>query len=146
MTPRPDSAENLGMAPQPEPAAFEFLRDDTRRRIRVTARATLHAADLATIVVRQANEGAWSFGILYDLRAIQIATPRADALLVADLVRSYLATHGPRGPVALVTRDARMVGIGQSYADSGATIGLEVQVFWDMADAEQWLDGQIGGA
>ena len=134
------------MAPQSEPARFEFHRDDDRHRIRVTARAPLHAADLTAIVVRQANEGAWSFGMLYDLRTIQGATPRADALLVADLVRSYVATHGPRGPVALVTRDARMVGIGQSYADGGAEIGLEVQVFWDLGDAEQWLDGHVGGA
>src|SRR5688572_15080321 len=63
-----------------------YARDDAKSRIRITARVTLHAADLIAIVDRQLSEGAWQFGLLYDLRAVSSATPRADVSVVADHV------------------------------------------------------------
>jgi hypothetical protein len=46
--------------------------------------------------------------------------------------------------VALVTKSAEMVGAGQAYADDTARLGLNVQVFWDPAEAEQWLAERLG--
>ncbi len=119
---------------------FDYARDDTRGRIRVVAHSPLQAADLVAILDRQVSEGTWSFGILYDLSGIQGATARADSLVISDLVRSYVRTYGERGRVAMVTRDAMMRGVGQTYAQDVAPSGVSIQLFGDLADAESWLD------
>jgi hypothetical protein len=122
-----------------ERTRYDYVRDDVRRRIRITAKAALQARDFAAVMTRQAAEGTWAFGVLYDMRAIDGATTRTDAQATADLAKRFIAEHGRRGRVAVVSRGARMVGIAQAYADDGAKSGLEVQVFWDLADAESWL-------
>jgi hypothetical protein len=121
------------------PLRFDYVRDDGRRRIRITAKEPLRAEDFAAVMTRQAAEDTWAFGVLYDMRAIGGATTRPDARATAELAKRFIAEHGPRGRVAVVTRDARMVGIAQAYADDGAKSGMEVQVFWDLAEAENWL-------
>jgi hypothetical protein len=119
---------------------FEYHRDDARRRIRITAREPLQGGDLTSIVDRQAREDTWTFAVLYDLRATHGATLRADAIAVAEHVRRYVDVHGARGPVALVTRRIDMVAAGQIYALDGAKRGFSVEVFWDLDEADRWLD------
>jgi hypothetical protein len=126
----------------PTPARFEYVRDDARRRIRVTAHQPLRAEDFIAIVDRQVREHTWAYGILYDLRAVHEATSKADARSGADHLRNYVTVHGTRGAVALVTRTVDMVGTGQMYAFLGAKIGFHVEVFWDLDAAERWLDAQ----
>jgi len=118
---------------------FDYVRDDARQRIVVTAHKALRAADLIAIIDRQVAEGAWSFAILYDLSGVRGVTPHADSLIVADRVQKYVTTYGGRGPVALVTRDPEMVGVGQSYAYGLTASGVPIQVFWDRSEAEEWL-------
>lgn len=124
------------------PARFDYIRDDARRRIRITAQQPLQAADLIFIVERQISEGTWTYSTLYDLRAVDRGITREDAILIAERVQTYVTTHGPRGPVALVTRSFDMVGFGQMYALDGLKGGFKVEVFWDLDDAEAWLARQ----
>ena len=51
--------------------AYVYVRDDDRRRIRVIAKKRLTAVELVEIVDRQVTEATWSFGMMYDLRALQ---------------------------------------------------------------------------
>jgi hypothetical protein len=125
---------------------FDYERDDVRRRIRITARQPLRAADLTAIVDRQLHDNAWTYGILYDLRTIATVTSRVDADAVADYVRASVGVHGPRGSVALITRRGDIVAMGQIYAMRSAGSGFDVEVFWDLADGEGWLDGQVSPA
>jgi LmbE family N-acetylglucosaminyl deacetylase len=124
------------------PVRFDYARDDARRRIRVTAHQPLEADDLIAIVDRQVREQTWTYGVLYDLRALQVARLKGDLRKVADHVLAAVTAHGRRGSVALVARAAEIVGSGQMYAFLGARIGFSVEVFWDLDEAEQWLDGQ----
>jgi hypothetical protein len=124
------------------PVGFDYVRDDGRRRIRITANQPLQGDDLIAIVERQVREDAWTYGILYDLRAVSGATPKGDVRAVADHVLALVTVHGPRGAVALVTRTIDMVGTGQMYAFLGARAGIKVEVFWDLIEAERWLDEQ----
>lgn len=120
---------------------FDYVRDDVARRIRVRVLEPLPADDLLAIVDRQIAEGAWAFGLVYDLRALtgtHAASP-ADARLATERSLEYQRQHGPRGPVAVVTRDVKMIGLGQAHAHEAARRGVEVQVFWDLAEAEHWL-------
>jgi CheY-like chemotaxis protein len=119
---------------------FTYVRDDDRRRIRVTALVALEAADVAAVVERQASEGTWQFDIVYDLRAVTGATTWIDAKEAVALVRRYVIQHGRRGRVAVVTREIAMVGIAQGYAYETAKSGIDVQIFWDVSDAVDWLE------
>jgi CheY-like chemotaxis protein len=119
---------------------FTYVRDDDRRRIRVTALVALEAADVAAVVERQASEGTWQFDIVYDLRAVTGARTWIDAKEAADLVRRYVTQYGRRGRVAVVTREITMVGIAQGYAYETAKSGIDVQIFWDVSDAVDWLE------
>lgn len=119
---------------------FTYVRDDTRRRIRVTARGTLARADFIAIVDRQAVEHTWSYALVYDLRMMPAAGTRDDADAVAAHVFRYLIAEGPRGPVAAVTTSASMIAAAQVYAFIAARAGVEVQVFWDLDEADRWID------
>jgi hypothetical protein len=121
---------------------FEYTRDDARRRIRVTARETFNRDDLVAIVDRQLQDDAWSYGMLYDMRSLSDAISRADAIAFAEYVRECGIKHGPRGPVALVTRSMKIVGAGQAYAFDVGKQGFVVEVFWDIDEATAWLDTQ----
>jgi hypothetical protein len=119
--------------------SFQFTRDDERRRIRVTLQRPLGAAELISIVDRQVEENAWTYGTLYDLRLIDRAIDRPAATAVADYVQTLAQRHGRRGPVAIVTRKVDVVAAGHAYALDSTRQGRVVDVFWDIDDAEQWL-------
>jgi hypothetical protein len=132
----------LGFVAMNAPARFDYVRDDARRRIRVTAHQPLQGDDLIAIVDRQVHEDTWSYGFLYDLRAVQGTTPKADVRAVADHVLTHVQVQGPRGPVALVTRTVDTVATLQIYAFLSAKTGVTVEVFWDLDEAERWLDAR----
>jgi hypothetical protein len=65
----------------------------------------------------------------------RLSEMQAAALRLAELVD----VHGPRGPVALVSRKPSLIGASAMHNSLGVkTPG--VQVFWDMDDAQQFLD------
>jgi hypothetical protein len=124
-------------------SAFQFARDDERRRLRVTLKRTLGAAELISIVDRQVEENAWSYGTLYDLRLLDRAIDRRSAIEVAAHVQKVAEQHGRRGPVAIVTRKVDVVAAGHAYALDSTRQGRAVEVFWDIDDAERWLSNVV---
>lgn len=128
----------------PEPASlghFDYIRDDVRRRIYITAHGVLSADDLMGIVDRQMREKTWKYSMLYDLRAHKGIT-RGDVIMVAEHVRTYVDRFGSRGPVAVCARTMEMQGAGHRYAIESTKFGLNVEVFADLREAERWLDEQ----
>ena len=115
---------------------YGYMRDDVRRRIRITVRQTLRPEDTVEIIDRQVRENAWVYPMLYDLRAIHADTPKAEVGALADYVREKVALHGARGPVAVVTRQIEMIAMARMYE---AWVGFRVEVFWDIDEAERWL-------
>ena len=126
----------------PNSLPFDYVRDDARRRITVAARAPLRPDDFLRVIDRQAQEQTWSYGLLYDLRALSAPLSRGEYdELAADVFR-HVATLGPRGPVAVVTASANLIGAVQLYAFILERGGVNVQVFWDVTEAERWLEDQ----
>jgi hypothetical protein len=119
---------------------YDYVRDDGRQRITITVRAPLAPEDFRRIIERQAQEQTWSYGMLYDLRALSAPLAREEYdMLAADVFR-HVATHGQRGPVAVVTRSANLIGSIQLYAFVVERGGVNLEVFWDVVEAERWLD------
>ena len=120
---------------------FEYTKDDEKRRIRILVRDPISEAEAIAVIDRQAADRAWDYGVLYDARSY-LNRMLSDLPKIAAHVRDLASQHGPRGPVAIVTRDATMVGVGQIYAGLGEKAGFEVQVFWDVDEAERWLESR----
>jgi hypothetical protein len=126
---------NVNRSPQ-----FDYRRDDSRRRIRVTARGPLLLAEAMEIVDRQARENTWTYGLLYDFRRMPTPLTLEEGEALAAHITRHVEAHGVRGPVAIVTTAPDLIAGTQLYAITKAPAGFNVQVFWDMDEAETWLD------
>ncbi|PWT82158.1 MAG: hypothetical protein C5B57_09140 [Blastocatellia bacterium] len=116
-----------------------YARDDEQRRIRVILAGSVTLPDLLAVVDRQASEGTWTYGLLYDLREIADPLSWSDTEALLAQVRRLTSAHGSRGPVAVVSRSAATVGTTLMYAHRAGD-DLNIEVFWDPLDAERWLD------
>ena len=121
---------------------FQFDRDDGNRRFKITITDPIDLAELMAVPDRQLAEGAWQYGMLVDARAMSISAPSTDVRMIVSRVRELVAVHGPRGPIAFVARQAAAIGSAHLYTLLGGKTDL-LEVFWDMADAKQWLDEQM---
>ena len=118
---------------------LEYVRDDTRRRIRITLTDPVAVADLVASVERQLADRAWSYGLLVDGRGLSDRAKPTDVREFVSRVREQTAAHGPRGPVAFVARKSEVIGAAQIYNFLGGKTEF-VEVFWDIDDAQRWLD------
>src|SRR3981081_1680757 len=114
-----------------------YERDDAQRRIKALGEGPFRADDVLGILERMRADGAWTYGVLYDLRRM-MGRPAAHAprgLLEAA------SQPGPRGelhgPTAVLALDAALYGSACAYAALGPP-GL-FDVFSDRLDAEAWL-------
>jgi hypothetical protein len=57
---------------------LEYNRDDGRRRITVISTGVVTLPDALAVIERQAADGAWSYGVLYDTRGSADAPTPAD--------------------------------------------------------------------
>jgi hypothetical protein len=119
---------------------LHYERDDSRQRILILTAGHVTTEEVLGVVDRQAEEGTWSYSVLYDVRAGKnIPTPE-DLCRVVMRVGVLTARHGPRGPVALVTTTPQMSRMARTYSNLGELTALDVEVFTRVEDAEQWLD------
>ena len=63
---------------------IRYERDDRRRRINILSAGQVTTAQVLATLDRQAAEGAWSYGVLYDARA-SASMPTGDDLRAALL-------------------------------------------------------------
>jgi hypothetical protein len=121
---------------------LQYLRDDARRRIRVTVTEPFDLDELIVAVEQQLADGAWRYGLLVDARGPLTVSPTSDIQSYATHVRELVAAHGPRGPIAVISRDASMIGGVNKYT---LLVGKNetLEVFWDLDDGQRWLDQRL---
>ena len=71
------------LAQIPPAARFEYLCDEDHQVVTVVVHERLTADDLITIVNRQVDDKAWSFGLLYDYRTTWVP-PSPQEIAVAS--------------------------------------------------------------
>jgi hypothetical protein len=120
---------------------LDYVRDDTQRRLRITLSEPVTLDDLVASIERQFADGAWRYGLLIDTRPTSDAPPPREVRSFVSRVAALVAVHGPRGPIAIVARSSRAISSAQLAAFFGREESIEV--FWDLDDAEQWLDEQL---
>jgi hypothetical protein len=119
-----------------------YARDDARRRIVVTTTGIVAIEEMLGVVDRQAREGTWQFGVLYDSRRVKTVATPADVRIGLRHVEDLTTTHGQRGPVAFVTRMPAAYGMVRLYSTLAGQQRQAVEAFRDIGDAERWLAGQ----
>jgi hypothetical protein len=118
---------------------FHYARDDAKRRITLTVTDPLTVAERVAAVEQQLADGAWRYGLLIDARRMASFTPKlAEMQAAAARVAELVATHGPRGPVAIVSRKPGVIGASTMHNSLG--VKAAVQAFWDMDEARAFLD------
>jgi hypothetical protein len=96
--------------------------------------------DVLAWLERQAVEGAWAYRTLDDLRLVTWNPTSEEVRRILRRVGLLSATHGPRGPVAIVATPP-LFDRALTYAASlGALVGHVVEMFYELAEAERWLD------
>ena len=117
---------------------IRYERDDARRRVVVTIQGPFAVADFLAVMERQRDDGAWTYGMLSDLRGMT-GEPAIDDL--RQFMSEAERTTQPRGPVAILATDPVIYGRACTYAAlTRAT--LTIEVFRDLDKAEQWLTAQ----
>jgi hypothetical protein len=130
------------MTMSPEPIdRFTYACDATARIIHVVAQQTLTVDEVLGIMDRQAAEGRWSFGMLFDLRRVDTALSKQESARVSEHAGTMEAANGPQGPVALVT-SARLVAPRAAHAIRMKRTML-VEIFWDPYEAQRWLTERL---
>jgi hypothetical protein len=119
---------------------LDYRRDDGKRRITVTSTGPVTLAEALAIIDRQATDGAWSYSVLYDLRAAEDAPTAADVHQLVLRVGTLTTRHGPRGRVAFLVSDPALSKMCHRYAKLGDLTALEVHPFVDVEAAGRWLD------
>jgi hypothetical protein len=119
-----------------------YERDDKRRLIIVTTIGIVGLDDMLAVVDRQANDGTWRYGILYDSRRVASVASQTDVRAGLRHVELLSRTHGRRGPVAFVTTKPAAYGMVRMYSTLASQVQQAVEVFRDVGDAERWLAGQ----
>jgi hypothetical protein len=116
---------------------IQYERDDTRQRVTVTLRGPYAASEILALFERHRVEDDWRYERIYDVRHVT-GKPTLDEL---RQFMSLDAHHRPHGPEAILTRDPILFALACAYAALGRST-LSIQVFRDLAEAEQWLAAQ----
>jgi hypothetical protein len=118
---------------------FLYGRDDAKRRVTLTLRDPLTVAERIAAIEHQVTDGAWRYGVIIDARNIAPYTPQLTEMQdTTSRLAELVAAHGPRGPVAIVSRQSGV--IGASAMHNLLCVNSRVQVFWDMDEARTFLD------
>jgi hypothetical protein len=116
-----------------------YERDDVRRRVVVTTIGIIALDDMLAVVDRQAGEGTWHYGMLYDSRRVSTVASQTDVRIGLKHVETLSRTHGRRGPVAFVTTMPAAYGMVRMYSTLAGQQHQSVEAFRDIGDAERWL-------
>jgi hypothetical protein len=111
-------------------------RDDIRRRIRWKATNPLTLPEVIAQLEQQNTDGTWLYALVVDLRMGILSIEDRNTLITR--MRELSETHGPHGPIALVTQPTGVAN-AQAYAIRNKKVH-SVEVFWDIEEANRWLD------
>jgi hypothetical protein len=118
--------------------AFDYERDDERRRIVIRFTDALTVEGICRVADRHETEHVWGYAMLYDLTNVTVMPTRDDVQRIADYVQRH-AGQRPRGPIAVVAADAALLAVARLYATL-ASPRLSLNVFDSVVNAEQWFE------
>jgi hypothetical protein len=123
--------------------SLTYERDDVRRRITVITAGVVTGREILAMVDRQAAEGTWSYAMLYDASTVDSVASADEVRVLERHVAMLSRAYGPRGAVAVLTREPAIFGMVRMYATLGESSHQCVDVFRNPPDAERWLAQRV---
>ncbi len=120
---------------------IEVEIDHDRRLLTATARGALHLPDVTGYFARLVSDATLSYRKIFDGREAWLDLPQDHVGALAQSVRA-MASHGPRGPVAIVTTTLRGVAGAHLFMRIPAT-DRPSRLFDTPDAARAWLDGDF---
>ncbi len=122
--------------------AINFQRDDTLRLVILVGSGKVSVDEWAAAVARQLSEGLWHYGSLFDFTAVAEMVG-FDQEGVLTTLTEIAASHGPRGPVALVSSTPTVYDGFVQYANRLKGLPYETRPFRDVNQAIVWLEQKL---
>jgi hypothetical protein len=120
--------------------AVKVTRDDAAKRIVAVGEGDFRAGEIIEVLTGLHESGAWTYGMLFDVRRMSGTTTTADIKPILDLTAPGGVADAGRGPIAIVATGP-LYGMACAYATLAKW--ERTQVFPDRAEAEQWLGAQM---
>ena len=117
----------------------EYVLDRARQRLTIVGRDPVGESDVVEWLERQAVDGAWAYRTQVDLRLIAWNPMTEEIRSILGRIVTLSATHGLRGPVAVVATQPALFGMAHMYS---ALSDQAVEAFYELAEAERWLAEQ----
>ena len=121
----------------------EFVLDDVRLIVRVTVSGPFDPEGIVALLERQLEERAWGYGVLFDMRTVDVQPTSADLTRISSTIAS-MGGDVKRGPAALVVREGEQYARACAYLALGVRRGREIDVFRHADEAEEWLRERLG--
>ena len=121
---------------------IEYVLDRARQRLTIIGQDPIGEPDVVEWLERQAADGAWAYGTLVDLRFVNWNPSTAEVRGFLRQIEILSATHGQRGPVAIVATQPVLFGMAHMYSALSDPVAGPVEAFYKLAEAERWLDEQ----
>ena len=121
--------------------AFEL--DDARLIARMTVSGTYVHEGVVTLLERLRAERAWGYGVLFDMRMLDVQPTSADLARLTDTIPG-LSAEETRGPLALLVREGEQYARACAYWALGVSRGRDIDIFRHPDEAEEWLRERLG--
>lgn len=117
-----------------------------RRRVVVRGIGSPDVVETIATMRRLAAEPAYqpTFGILCDVRELSYIASFDDLILMRDAFDEHKASY--RGPIAIVVPDLLRYGIARTISGLTGMIGIRIEAFRELPEAEAWLEGETPGS
>jgi hypothetical protein len=122
---------------------YSISIDHGQRRVEVIGQDPFGLDDVLQLMDRQVAEGAWAYVLLHDARSITWIPSVTDIRRLVSRVEANIRTHGPRGPVAIITTNEALFGMSRMYSVLGEKAEFTVAVFRDPLLAERWIEARF---
>ena len=119
---------------------IKYVLDRARQRLTIIGRDPVGVPDVLAWLERQAADGSWPYGTLDDLRLVTWNPTTEEVRRILRRVVTLSATHGPRGPSAIVATQPVLFGMAHMYSALSDPAAGPVEAFYELAEAERWLD------
>jgi hypothetical protein len=116
-----------------------FRVDHDRRRILASGEGRLTYEEVCDCSDAVRPLHLIGYDVLFDAAAV-VATLTPDQIrTLAARARQVPAAPAPWGMVAIVAKEPVVFGLSRTYATLAESAGLQVGVFYGLAEAEEWL-------
>jgi hypothetical protein len=116
-----------------------FRVDHDRRRIFASGEGQLTYQEVTDYAAAVRPVRMIGYDMLFDATAVVLTLSPEQIRTLTARAQLEPMPPAPRGATAIVAKQPAVFGLSRMYATLAESAGLQVGVFYDLAEAEEWL-------